>query len=65
MQEARLKPALPEGVLRVGRGGSWHDDPQLARVAGSDNDYVPAGRVDYLGFRLVFDSVEVEWKKPD
>jgi formylglycine-generating enzyme required for sulfatase activity len=36
---------------RVLRGGSWYDDPRLARVANRSGDD-PSLRYDDLGFRL-------------
>jgi formylglycine-generating enzyme required for sulfatase activity len=39
---------------RVFRGGSWSVNPQLLRVS-VRNDLLPAGRVDYLGFRRARD----------
>jgi formylglycine-generating enzyme required for sulfatase activity len=55
MQEDRLKPDLPEGALRVFRGGSWRNSAQDARVADRDR-FDPALRFGNLGFRIVFDS---------
>lgn len=39
------------GSFRVLRGGSWHNTPAYARVAGRYR-YAPGGRSPYLGFRL-------------
>ena len=41
----------PAGAYRVRRGGSWNDDPRLARVA-DRGGYDPADRGGNLGFRF-------------
>ena len=51
MQEARLKPALPEGALRIYRGSGWSDDPQDARGEFHDDDD-PDVSDGFIGFRL-------------
>ena len=41
-----------QGILRVGRGGSWHAAAWNARVTGRSYDS-PASRANVVGFRLV------------
>jgi len=41
----------PRAFIRVVRGGSWWNDPRLARVAYRFRG-VPSGRYDILGFRV-------------
>ena len=48
----RVDPEGPRiGYIRVRRGGSWNDRPQLARVA-YRYGYAPDGRDSSLGLRL-------------
>lgn len=50
--KAATDPSGPEsGGSRVGRGGSWVNSPQVARVANRDR-WSASGRVSVLGFRL-------------
>ena len=49
---AQTNPTGPStGSYRVGRGGSWVNDPQVCRVAGRDG-YDPGNRGNDVGFRL-------------
>ena len=45
-------PGPPNGTYRVLRGGSWNFNPGFVR-ASCRNFFVPAGRVNYIGFRCV------------
>ncbi|HQO29400.1 MAG TPA: SUMF1/EgtB/PvdO family nonheme iron enzyme [Accumulibacter sp.] len=55
---AREDVTASDAVLRVVRGGSWGNRPDLARCA-SRNDYLPDLRLDDLGFRVVLRSAPV------
>jgi formylglycine-generating enzyme required for sulfatase activity len=46
------RAVLPEGTLRVARGGSWLYDPKFCRSANRDN-YGASNRCSDLGFRVV------------
>lgn len=57
VNQAHFDPRGPDtGIYRVGRGGSWADEPKFLRSA-YRNCWVPERKLSNLGFRLALSSV--------
>ena len=57
VKQPHFDPRGPDtGVYRVGRGGSWADEPHFLRTA-YRNFWVPDRKLSNLGFRLALSSV--------